>query len=237
MSEESLIDPEKLLAQLSDSNDVEPSLIDQIADLLKDDSCEQQTRGLSVDDRYSYLVVLRKANAKRHRSVLEVHLDTHDPLTAALVLETLTLHWGLTDEYLERVLDFALGVSWDEDQDVQQSAIKILGEYLFETLPKECLENPSSSSLESSQLRVLALLLSLFQDTEGEHWVRQTAYFSIARAAKFSWEELPAECAQLDFSKGSKDLNQDLINKCLQLVPQSSSDESKESLGSAWPSA
>ncbi len=237
MSDESVIDPEKLLVQLSDKGTLDPEIIDHIAELLKEDSTEGKPRGLSVDDRYSYLVVLRKAGAVQHRRVLEFYLDTQDPLTAALVLETLALDWGLVDEYLERVLDFALGVSWDEDQDVQQSAIKILGEFLFSSLPESSLESPDDSSLDKSQARVMSLLLSLFQDDHCEHWVRQAAYFSICRAAKTEWESLPPECAQLNFDSGSSDIDQKILQICQTLVAQNSSEESNESLGSSWPTA
>ncbi|MCB0322044.1 MAG: hypothetical protein KDD69_00680 [Bdellovibrionales bacterium] len=200
-------DPEKLLLRLSDGDGLSREEIDEIVELLRQLESEDIGRKLSVDDVYSYLVVLGRAEQKQYRHVIEKFLDVRDALTVALVLETLCLRWDCTDEYLERVVSFALGVAWDEDQDVQQAAIKILGEFLHTAIGVD------ATALGDRQREVLELLLNLLRDDSLEHWTRQSSYFALCRAAGKDWEELPNDCVLLDLTEGSTDLDHEVLER------------------------
>jgi len=89
-----------------------------------------QVRLPSVDETYSLIKVVGRANLKDRKGVIESFLNHEDPLTVSLVLETLCLNWELSEDYLEQVVNFALGVAWDEEHDVADTAIRILGEFL-----------------------------------------------------------------------------------------------------------
>ena len=86
---------------------------------------------LSFDRVYSCLYILASTGNLEYRGLLETFLDCKEAQTVSLVLEILCPKWGGTDLYVERLLHFALGVPWDPDGDLRQTACKILGEYLY----------------------------------------------------------------------------------------------------------
>lgn len=156
-----------------------------------------------IDDVYSYLLVLGRGHATAARKIVEKFLDEKDPYTIALVLETLCLDWRETESYLERVIQFALGVSWDEDEDARQVALKVLGEYLAERIGEQALTKHEASVLE--------LLLGIFSDPVTDDWTRQLAYFSLLRAAGKREEDLPSSCRMLKLGEGSQEVDWDAI--------------------------
>ncbi len=212
------IDPEKLLLRISQGEELSSEEVAEITEVFRSLEIEDIGRSRSVDEVYSFLVVVGRARLIELQHLIEKSLDVRDALTVALVLETLCLEWEKTGEYLERVINFALGVAWDEDQDVQQVAIKILGEYLQQFLP--AILSQDVKSLSASQHRVLDLLMSIFEDESLESWTRQSAYYSLCRSYGKDWEVIPSECVQLEFSHDSKDVEWGMIDELKELLSQ-----------------
>ncbi len=201
------MDPERLLLKLSSGKRLTAAEVAGVVELLESASEES-----GLDDSYSCLLIVGRAGLKEHRRLVERYLDTKDPLTVSLALEILCLQWHATEDYLERALDFALGVSWDTDDDVRGMSLRVLGEYLRESwdghIPESC---------SDKQLKVLGLVLSVFEDEALDPLVRQSAYNSLCRAAGKEWEELPSECVLLNFESGSTDVDWPMIERLRQL--------------------
>lgn len=195
------MDPEKLLLAISDGKSLSDEEIAEVVELLDSEKQEELIRSPSVDDVYSCLLLLGKAKLVAYRHLLEKYLDCQEPLSVVLVLEILCLDWGTADEYLERVLHFALGVPWDYDEDVRQVALKIMGEFLAEGLPKP--EEKGKKKASPRQLHVLELLFSIFEDESNDSLIRQSAYRALGRAYGKDWADLPSEYVLMDFEKGS----------------------------------
>ena len=219
------IDAEALLVKLNEGEQLSEQDALELVRLLESIWVPDGGRAVSMDDLYAYIAVLKRARLLQYRHVLERFLDARDSLTVALVLETLCLDWELTDEYLERVLSFGVGVSWDEDEDVKQTALKVLGEYLHKAWTGKRMQHGLSSVLRREQ-HVLALLLSTFEDEDSEPWCRQGAYFALSRAYGKSWENLPSECVALNLEAGGSDIDHDMIDMLKQIPLQSSSEDS-----------
>ncbi len=203
------IDPERLILEISDGKMISEEEKGVIVSILESCLQEKLIRGFSIDDIYSYILVIGRAKFYDLGHVLERFLASEDALTVALVLEILCIDWARTDDYLERVLSFALGTPWDVDEDVRQTAIKILGNYLHAKMaPKKRKTAPKHTK------HVLSLLYSIFQDEEAEHWTRQTAYFALCRASGKSLADLPPpECFLMEFGPDSCDIDREVINQ------------------------
>ncbi|MFN8392391.1 MAG: hypothetical protein U0136_19010 [Bdellovibrionota bacterium] len=237
------MDPEKLLVKVSLGKALtEAELSDVVHALTEIDISEMAKVGL-VDEAYSLLHLLGRAKAYNCVQLLEKYLEAKDPLTASLVLETLCLDWGRSENYLERVIDFSLGVSWDEEDDVRQTALKVLGEYLRERLGAGDSPDPADGKKRSKKLkaepikkgvhvvtvgdktkRVLDLLLAMFADPELSQSTRQGAYLALCRAAGKDWQDLPSECAVIDLSEQSGDVDHPMLSMLRQLSSDSSSE-------------
>ncbi len=225
------IDPEKLLLRISQGEELSKEEIEEVTEVLRSLDLKEIGRARSVDEMYSFLVVVGKARLTSLGHLIEKFLEVRDALTVGLVLETLCLQWEKTGEYLERVINFALGVAWDDEQDVQQVAIKILGEYLHTRIPQVvCTKEPKTTV---SEHRVLELLFSLFEDEALESWSRQSAYYSLCRAYGKDWEAIPSECVQLDFAEGSADIDWEMTVKLQRLLAQAPLEEEVSSASSA----
>ena len=161
-----------------------------------------QVRMPGVDETYSLIKVMGRANLKDHRGVLESFLKHEDPLTVSLVMEILCLNWELTEDYLEQVVNFALGVAWDEEYDVADTAIRVLGEFLA---------SGKKSGPEAPQVK--KLISELFEDKKSDHWIRQRCYFSMLRASGKAWEEIPSECCLIEFSRDNSEVQWTVIDQ------------------------
>lgn len=201
VKQKEVLDPERLLLKVNSGEALDAKILSEVAATIEDSLSDNPGRKASVDDVYSLLLVLGRADARAHLRTLERFLEQRDPYVVSLVLEILCLQWRTTAEYVERVIHFALGVSWDEDDDVRHTALKILGEYLHEGAGK-----PNVAA------EVLALLLSTFSDSTLDRWTRQQAYFALCRAGGKDWSELPSECKILDLRDGSQDIDWPLID-------------------------
>lgn len=195
------MEADKLLLKINSGGNLSHEEVEEVASLLKI-SIEDRKKLvlLSVDDIYCMLLVLGRNKNEDYRHLLTQYLEYDDPLTVSQVLEILCLDWKETEEYLERLINFALGTSKDSEEDIRQTSIKILGEFLF----TKKLENQSQAT---STLKVLELIFSIFEDEDCDQWTRQRAYYSLLRATGNDWADIPSECKMLDFSKGSIDVD------------------------------
>ena len=230
------LDPEQLLLNISNGQDPSAEEITQILDILEAVVEDSPGRKPSLDDVYSYLIILGKLKLKEHSHLVERCLELGDPLTAALILQILCVDWEMAEEYLERVISFALGVAWDVDQDVQQTALSIMGEYLADSLSDEAKGLKPELSLTPYQCRVLDLLLNVFEDEYAEAWTRKSAYYALGRAYGMPHEKLPAECAVLDFRADSNDIDRKMLGELSALLEKSKQEPGRlvgndESLG------
>lgn len=166
-------------------------------------------RHLSQDDIYSLVLLVGRAKLTKYRHLIAAFLDRDDPLTVSLVLEVLCLDWNETPDYLERVISFALGVSWDLEGDVRQTAIRILGEYLSRVVAP-ALDTPQK--IGPGDQHVLSLLVHLFEEDEDE-WIKYSAYRALLRSAGVPIDELPAEGVLPDLAPDSASINQPIMSK------------------------
>lgn len=218
-----MFDAEELLLKIHSGRKLKPAELEEVVYLLETTQLHELGRKLSVDDVYALLLVLGKTKERRYRPMLEKYLDAQDALTVSQVLETLCLEWGPIEEYVERLLIFALGNSWDEDGDVQAQALKILGEHLYDVLGKKRGKVDPQHKSSSRPAQIVSLLLGVLRDENAERAVRQSAYFSLCRAYGKPWEEIPSEFARLDLSPDSEDLDREVLGFLERFVAEAGS--------------
>lgn len=137
-------------------------------------------------DRYTLLHILGRAGAVEHRSLVERFLESaSDPMVAQMALHILCSYWDMPDQYLDELIRFVHGVSWDGDGDVRRTAISDTGEYL--------------RSHEES--RLLREILQIFENTAETQGMREAAYIALARAADRDWTELPSAARHFDLAR------------------------------------
>ena len=205
----SSIDTEKLLIRLHDGGELSKDELEEIRALLNSAKDQDSEPKIPVDLVYSYLVVLSRAKAADSKEVLERFLNSEDSLTVALVLDTLCMRWGGTEEYLEQLISFSLGAIWDSEEDVRQTAIFILGEYLHDTLGS----GGESDYAAERREKIIELLLDIFESDENEDWIRQSAYRAVCRAAGRDWEQLPTEGSPMDLARDGGDIDCELLDQ------------------------
>lgn len=212
------MDAENLLYRLNSGEEIDEEELDEVVDELRRVMDTPGTAGIVLDDTYAFLQVLGRSKRMEHMALLERFLEVEDALTVSLVLETICLEWEQTEEHLEQVINFALGVNWDDDGDVRETAITILGEFLAGALAKD----RKKGALRTERLsEVLKFLLSLLEDPGVEDSVRQGAYRALCRAGGMSLEEIPSQYSRLDLTVGSPDRNEELLLKLRQLSESS----------------
>ena len=235
------LDPDRLLLKLSDGKPLTDDELGQIKQILQGFNPRDRHCPYSQDDIYSLVKVIGKAGLRELRQVITGLLDFDDPLTISLVLEIVCLAWDGTEEYLERLLNFALGTAWDEDFDVRHTAIKVLGEHMRGILAPALGSQPKGKKKVTPaphHLHVLHLLIHIFEDGADDIWSRQVSYYALLRAAGAEWEELPAEGVVLDLAPGSKDIDNEKVQLLKSLVSKSGIEDSESgsfSSGNAPP--
>ncbi len=225
-----VLDPERLLKKAASGRKLSTEELRLVVRQLKTFLRNEKTNKpkLSLDDVFTLLVILGKIKARESRNTLELFLEARDPLTVAKALEVLTLEWGETEDYLERVIHFALGTSWDHDDEVRQSALKILGEYLTAVQQDKVIlsrkEQRSKQRVNPDLVRQIArLLLKNFEQQDRPYLTRHAAYLALCRAAGLAEEELPAQCRFIDLGPRSRDVMWQVIDQCRTLASKSSS--------------
>lgn len=220
------INTESLLLKVSQGKVLEESVMAEVVETLEY-AISSDTAAVvpGADEVYSLLLILGCARAKECRSTVEKFLEYHDPYVVALALDILCLKWQEYVDYVERVINFAVGVSWDSDEDIRQTAIKVLGEFLygleagtFENVPRDF------------KPRIVELLVRILEDEKNDSCTRHSAYYALCRAAGKKWEELPSECALLNFDKATGDVDWEMIEKLqTEIVKKTTSEKGKVS--------
>ena len=190
MTKKREVEPSEILAILSSGESVSDGETEELVERLSQALTSENPDDWDFDEIYEICLVLGRLRAKSAVPLLERLLDAQEPMTLSLVLHILCVDWGLCEYYLERVLTFAVGAVWDEEHDVQEKAIEILGSYVKRKNSEQPQGKPSGLIL-----RVLDLLWQLFISGEEPTVVRVSAYSSIlgifSRAANLpSFREL-----------------------------------------------
>lgn len=207
------IDPDELVHRLNSGKKLDKAELEEVVALIDGGLSEDKRFQLSLDDVYTLLLVLGKVRDPRHQHLLERYLDCKEPQTVTLAMEILCIEWKLTEEYLEQLVSFVLGQSWDDENDVQCSAAKILGEYLHTVFwPSKATKD--SAEPQPRHSHIVQLLLQSMFDTDADYYFRKTAYYALCRAAGLDWEKIPSDFARLDLGEGSSDLDVEVISFC-----------------------
>lgn len=130
---------------------------------------EQVVKSLQAKNRdpYGALLIIGRAGAKQHRSLVERYLQaSYDPMLARLAVLILCRYWGLTADYLTVLEQFIRKVEWDEEDDVRLMAISCIGTFLA----------------RKKERSLLALLLQIFRDSNEPTDIREEAYGALALA-------------------------------------------------------
>jgi hypothetical protein len=157
---------------------------------LSQEEIDQVARELQSErpaaDRYTLLHILGRAGAVTQRSLVERFLHSvDDPMLAQMALHILCNYWDMPGQYLDDLIRFVRGVSWDTDGDVRFTALADAGEYL------RLHEEP----------RLLREVLHVFEDAAEAQGVREAAYVALARAMGRDWQALPSAARHFDLER------------------------------------
>ncbi|MDR2337045.1 MAG: hypothetical protein LBE20_00125 [Deltaproteobacteria bacterium] len=205
-----LIDPEALLVKINTQGTISVTELENVVAVLEGIKIETANHELSLDNLYSLILILGKLKVEKYQYLFNKYLELKDPFIVALILETICLEWGKTEDYLEYLINFVVGVHWDSENDVKLTAIKILGEYLHSQVAKTKLH-----------LKIIELLLNIFLDEKKDYFVRQKAYSALCRASGKDWKVLPNDCAILNLTQGATDIDWKMIEKLKQITDYS----------------
>ena len=121
------MDPNKLIKKVTIEENINEQDLNKSIGLLKNHCSEQQKNSrLSLDDVYTILLLIEKCDAKQYRHLVEYFLDSKDSETVSLCLNILCIKWGRIIDYFEQLINFSLGLGWDEEEDLKVTALDIL---------------------------------------------------------------------------------------------------------------
>ena len=203
------VDPETLLLKFNTTGKISDEAFLKVISILEQINVDEANSGLPLDDLYALLLIVGKVKKVKYQYLFNKYLELKDPFIVSMILETVCLDWKLTEEYLEYIINFAVGAVWDDEDDVCVTAVKILGEYLYSERSKK--KNEGAGNDWSK--KVTELLLSILSDADREHWVRQGAYCSLLRASGKDSSQLPGECAVLDLHPSSPDVDWEMVKR------------------------
>ena len=216
------MDAERLLYRLNCGKSLRPTELKALVERLETDLDNDD---VSLDDHYIMLLVLRRAKAVEHRSLLERYLLIRDPMVGCLVLETLCRDWGFVKDYLERVINLALGVPWDGDDDMRLCAIELLGDFL------ESKNTEQTSDYASASKKVLQLLLRTIEAGTETKQIREAALSALLRAAGNDTATLN-KVSELDWN--GTELEK-LVNQAVQAIMSGTTQSSPDSASLSSP--
>jgi len=203
-------DSEALIRALNEGKELSQLELDSVVGLLRIVQKKRPAREIeerlkmfrlpNLDEIYSLLSILIKADSKEHSDVLGSFLNYDDTMTVGLALEGLCEKWRLTEDYLEQVFDFALGVPWDYDGDLKFQALNILGEFA-----NRCPEHASRS-------QVIGLIVGAFE-SETDNWGKLKSYQAILRATGSPESDVPNDYASIDFSEQAEGVRWEEVEK------------------------
>jgi hypothetical protein len=131
----------------------------------------------SLEDLYAALKVVSKSNLQFLSYLVEMCLDVPDPILICLALETLTIQWGLGDEYEERLIQFALGVPSDYEGDIKECALHCIGVLLLHQ--KSQGRKMKNNSFTQTEERLLYLLIQIIEDKKEDRFVKSAASIAL----------------------------------------------------------
>ena len=138
------------------------------------------------ENPYTAIHILGLTNAIQYEPLVAKFLDCpFDPMLSRIALKVLVSHWGLGVKYRREIEEFAKGKEWDEDAHVRLMSISCAGELARVT----------------HDVELIKLCLSIFENEAESRGVRDQAYFSIARAAGKSWNEIPLASRRINLEK------------------------------------
>lgn len=223
------MDAEKFLVKLSLGKPLSAEESGEVLDVLRTVIPGDPGSSQFAEDVYGAVLVLGKSALREHHQLIARHLDGTDPQTVSLILEILCLQWDMTEDYIEWVFRFAVGSSWDFEEDVRRAAIKVLGEYLRDrySIPRPPANGTNDAALKNGHRRsgessseetwrarngeLLDLLLGIFEDDEVDPFTRQAAYSALLRVAGQAWEDLPSEYGLIAFGESSPDIDRGIL--------------------------
>jgi hypothetical protein len=199
---------EEILARIHAGKKLRKEELTLVASILQEIELQEVGRKLGADDTYQLLSALLREPSWKDERLFERFFDIQDPTTASLVMKKLCSTREGRKNYLERLLNLALGSDWDEDGDLQQDAIEFLGEF--------ALEAKRSDVPDARRSKVLRFLIDLFEDESSSRELRQWSYVAILRAGGVVHEELPSRYAVFDFENGNRAVNWNLLEEVRQ---------------------
>ncbi|GEM_PF-2994540 len=219
------MDPDKLLYRLNSRKKLKVAELEEVVALLTAQLAQGE---VCWDDCYGLILVVQKAGAHEQHTLIASFLDQRDSLLVSLALETLCLEWRLTEEYLERVMNFSLGVPWDLDGDLRNTAFYILGEYVGRE--KDGLECSRSDQVVR---RTIRLLLKAFEDKNIDIAVRRGAYRALCSATRFAAQRIPSGMACFSVVPGSPEIDWEMVNQWRKLCGSDSSESSSPAVAAS----
>lgn len=169
-------EPSEYLATLAAGGTISKNDARKIAEELAGAVQSEDPDEWDFDRVYELVLVVGKGKIGEATASLERLLDAQEPMTMCLVLTILCEDWGRIADYLERVMTFAVGTVWDEELDVQERAIELLGQYVHNRISQE-------KGLASEAVRRVIELLWQQLASADENWiVRRAAYQAMLAA-------------------------------------------------------
>jgi len=192
---------DEILSKIHSGKKLKSEELKTITSLLEEIEFQEVGRKLSADDIYLLLSALARDEKNFSRELFERFFDFQDPTTASLVAKVLCSNREGRSEYLEKLINLALGSSWDPDGDVQQEAIELLGEFAREEGARD----------SARGRRVTQLLFELFE--EGGKETKLWSYTALLSASGTHPEDLPSRYASLDFSLNSRQIDWERLKR------------------------
>jgi len=194
---------EEILARIHAGKKLRKEELTTVASILQEIELQEVGRKLGADDTYLLLSALLREPSWKDERLFERFFDIQDPTTASLVMKKLCSTREGRRNYLERLLNLALGSVWDEDGDLQQDALEFLGEFAIEA--------KRSDAPDSRRKEVLRFLFDQFDDEDSTKELKHWSYVAILRAGETPNEELPSRYAIYDFKPENENINWSLV--------------------------
>jgi len=80
----------------------------------------------SLEDLFAAFTVISKSDDAKLSYLLDLAFEVPDPMLVCLALETLVVKWGIYEPVVERLIQYALGASFDYDGDVREMALECI---------------------------------------------------------------------------------------------------------------